>query len=219
MELALADQLCYNRPVRISIMVDHREQDEHTSSDAAYISRILKGDRNAFAFILEKYKMYVLKIVNRHIPYEDAEEVAHDAFIRIYESLAKFTGPEGFKQWMAAITTRTCYDYWRKAYRSKEVPISSFGEEYQEWLERVLSDAPEGSLEEIGAETEARDLLNWALGKLTPEDRMVLELVYMEGLSVREVADLLGWSMANVKIRSFRSRAKLHKLLKSLIGA
>jgi RNA polymerase sigma-70 factor (ECF subfamily) len=42
---------------------------------------------------------------------------------------------------------------------------------------------------------------------------MVLELVYLEGLSVREVADLLGWSTANVKIRSFRSRRKLHKLL------
>ncbi|OPY74132.1 MAG: ECF RNA polymerase sigma-E factor [Syntrophorhabdus sp. PtaU1.Bin002] len=217
MELALDSQLCYNRPVGISAVIDHREQDEHAPSDAAHISHVLNGDRNAFAFILEKYKMYVLKIVNRHIPYEDAEEVAHDAFIRIYESLAKFTGPEGFKQWMAAITTRTCYDYWRKAYRSKEVPISSLGEEHQEWLERVLSDGPGGSLEEIGAATEARDLLNWALGKLTPEDRMVLELVYMEGLSVREVANLLGWSTANVKIRSFRSRAKLHKLLKGLI--
>ena len=48
--------------------------------------------------------MYVLKIVNRHIPYEDAEEVAHDAFIRIYESLAQFKGPEGFRKWMAAIS-------------------------------------------------------------------------------------------------------------------
>jgi len=43
---------------------------------------------------------------------------------------------------------------------------------------------------------------------------MVLELIYMEGLSVREAAGLLGWSMANVKIRAFRSRKKLHKLLK-----
>ncbi|OPY81487.1 MAG: ECF RNA polymerase sigma-E factor [Syntrophorhabdus sp. PtaU1.Bin153] len=217
MELALADQLCYNRPVWIAAVIDCREEDEQISSDAVYIDRVLRGDRNAFAFILKKYKMYVLKIVNRHVPYEDAEEVAHDAFVRIYESLAKFTGPEGFRQWMAAITTRTCYDYWRRAYRSKEVTMSSFGEEHQEWLERVLSDTPESSLEEIGAEAEARDLLNWVLGKLTPEDRMVLELVYMEGLSVREVADLLGWSVANVKIRSFRSRAKLRKLLKGLV--
>jgi RNA polymerase sigma-70 factor (ECF subfamily) len=42
---------------------------------------------------------------------------------------------------------------------------------------------------------------------------MVLELVYLEGYSLRETADLLGWSIANVKVRSFRSRKKLHKLL------
>jgi RNA polymerase sigma-70 factor (ECF subfamily) len=219
MVLALCGQLCYNRPAWISTVIDHMEQDEHESSDSVYISRVLNGDRNAFAFLLRKYKMYVLKIVNRHIPYENVEEVAHDAFIRVYESLAKFNGPEGFEQWMASITTRACYDYWRKAYRSKEVPMSSLGEEHQEWLERVLCDAPEGSLEEIGTRIETRELLNWALGKLTPEDRMVLELVYMEGLSVREVAGLLGWSMANVKIRSFRSRSKLHKLLEGLTGA
>ena len=217
MELALNGQLCYNKPVWTSTVIDHMEQDGHGSSDAVYISRVLNGDVNAFAFLLKKYKMYVLKIVNRHVPYEDAEEVAHDAFIRIYESLAKLSKAEGFRQWMAAITTRTCYDYWRSAYRSKEVPVSSLGEEHQKWLERTLSNVPEGSLEEAGAEIEARDLLNWALGKLTPEDRMVLELVYMEGLSVRETADLLGWSTANVKIRSFRSRAKLHKLLKGLV--
>jgi len=195
MGLALAGQFCYNRPVGVSIVSDHEEQEDRESSDALYISRVLNGDRNAFAFILKKYKMYVMKIVSRHIPFEDAEEVAHDAFIRIYESLAKLNGPDGLKQWMAAIATRTCYDYWRKAYKSKEVPMSSFGEEHQEWLERILSGVPESSI----------------------EDRMVLELVYMEELSIREVADLLGWSTANVKIRSFRSRAKMRKLLEGLI--
>jgi RNA polymerase sigma-70 factor (ECF subfamily) len=217
MGLALAGQFCYNRPVGVSIVSDHEEQEDRESSDALYISRVLNGDRNAFAFILKKYKMYVMKIVSRHIPFEDAEEVAHDAFIRIYESLAKLNGPDGLKQWMAAIATRTCYDYWRKAYKSKEVPMSSFGEEHQEWLERILSGVPESSIEEIAEEVESRELLNWALGKLTPEDRMVLELVYMEELSIREVADLLGWSTANVKIRSFRSRAKMRKLLEGLI--
>lgn len=214
MELALPGQLCYNRPVWVSAVIDRIEGDERELSDSAYITRVLDGDRNAFAFLLKKYKMYVLKIVNRHIPYEDAEEVAHDAFIRVYESLAKFTGSGGFRHWIATIATRTCYDYWRRAYRSKEIAMSSLGDEHREWIERVQVEASGGSIDDIGREIEAREVLDWALARLSPEDRMVLELVYMEGLSVREVADLLGWSTANVKIRSFRSRRKLHKLLK-----
>ena len=214
MELALPGQLCYNRPVWVPAVIDNAEQDEREASDLAYISRVLNGDRDAFAFLLRRYKMYVLKIVGRHVPYEDAEEVAHDAFIRVYESLAKFTGSGGFRHWIAAIATRTCYDYWRRAYRSKEVAMSSLGDGQREWVERAAADPSGGSIDDIGREVEAREVLDWALARLSPEDRMVLELVYLEGLSVREVADLLGWSTANVKIRSFRSRRKLQKLLK-----
>ena len=90
--------------------------------------------------------------------------------------------------------------------------MSSLGDEHREWLDRVASE--QVSIEDIARQAEAREVLDYALSKLSAEDRMVLELVYMEGLSVREVADLLGLSSANVKIRSFRSRRKLHKLLK-----
>ena len=90
--------------------------------------------------------------------------------------------------------------------------MSSLGDEHREWLERAASET--ASIEDIARQAEARELLEYALSRLSAEDRMVLELVYMEGLSVREVAGLLGWSTANVKIRSFRSRRKLHKLLK-----
>jgi RNA polymerase sigma-70 factor, ECF subfamily len=213
-ELALPLTLSYNSAIRSFTMVDF---EEHTSDspDTAYITQVLNGDRNAFAFLLKKYKMYVLKIVNRHIPYGDAEEVAHDAFIRAYESLSKFKGPAGFRMWLAAIATRTCYDYWRRAYRNKEIAMSSLGDEHREWIERAASELSDTSPDDIGRQAEAREVVAWALARLSPEDRMVLELVYMEGLTVREVADLLGWSMANVKIRSFRSRKKLHKLLRN----
>lgn len=205
--LALAVCVCYNRPQGY-IMADNTRDRE----DAVYIDRIRGGDKDAFACIVKKYKMYVLKIVNRHIPYEEAEEVAHDAFIRIYESLGQLKEIDTFRQWMAAIATRTCYDYWRRAYRSKEVPMSTLSDEHREWLESVSSD--EASIEDIAAAAEAREVLDFALSRLSAEDRMVLELVYLEGLSVREAAGLLGLSMANVKIRAFRSRRKLQKLLK-----
>ena len=95
--------------------------------------------------------------------------------------------------------------------------MSSLGEKHQTWLEEVISEGSGQSLEEKGSQQEAREILDWALGKLSVEDRMVLELIYLEGLSGKEAADLLGWSLANVKVRSFRSRRKLQGLLTGLV--
>jgi len=76
-----------------------------------------------------------------------------------------------------------------------------------------MSEQSDQSFHEKSSQQEAIEILDWALGKLSAKDRMVMELVYLEGLSGKEAADLLGWSVANVKIRSLRSRRKLEKLL------
>ena len=192
--------------------------DPSKPSDAEIVRQVLDGYVNAFESLLIRYKELVLKIVKKRVPYNDVEETTQDVFIRVYKSLSSFKGKSDFKHWLSSITVKTCYDYWRKSYRSREVPMSSLTERHQEWLEGVLSDQSEQSIYEKGLKNEARELLDWALAKLSAEDRMVLELMYLEGLSVKEAADLLGWSVANVKVRSFRSRMKLQRLLTRLLG-
>jgi RNA polymerase sigma-70 factor (ECF subfamily) len=189
------------------------QNDPHNHSDAEIVRQILEGDGNAFETLLKRCNDLVLRIVKKHVPYNDVEETAQDVFIRAYQSLPTFKGQSDIKHWFSTIAVRACYDYWRKAYRSQEVPMSSLTEKHQDWLEEVLSDQSEKSLYEKGIQNEAKELLDWALGKLSAKDRMVLELIYFEGLSGKEAADLLGWSAANVKVRSFRSRKKLEKLL------
>ena len=93
--------------------------------------------------------------------------------------------------------------------------MNSLSEDHRAWLEKTLSEQSTQSYQEKGAQKEAREILDWALEKLSAEDRMVLELVYLEGHSVKETAALLGWSIANVKVRSFRSRRKLLKLFQT----
>ncbi len=85
------------------------------------------------------------------------------------------------------------------------------------WLNAALFDNSSQSFREAGLQKEAREILDWALDRLSAEDRMVLELVYLEGLSVKEAAGQLGWSTANVKVRLFRSRKKLYSLLTGAI--
>ncbi len=188
-------------------------------SDDEIIRRILDGDVNAFEHLLVKYQDQVLKIVRKRIPYGQVEETVQDVFVRAYQSLPAFKGKSGFKQWLSAIAVRTCYDFWRKQYRAREFPMSTLTEKHQDWLEKIISDQSSRLFNEQSFQKEAREVLDWALDRLSVEDRMVLELVYLEGLSGKEAAELLGWSVANVKIRSHRSRKKLRKLLAESIYA
>ncbi len=195
---------------------DSTDPADSKSDDLKIIRQVINGNGNAFEVLLKKYKQHVVKIVYRHLPYDQVEETAHEVFIRAYQSLPGFKGKSGFKQWLSGIAVRTCYDFWRKKYRSREISMSSFSEKHKHWFEAVTADLSDQTFHEQSRKKEARELLDRALGRLTPEDRIVLELVYLEGLSGKETADLLGWSVANVKIRSFRSRKKLKKVLTGL---
>jgi RNA polymerase sigma-70 factor (ECF subfamily) len=186
------------------------------SPDLDTIQRVLNGEVNAYEYLMTKYLNHVTNIVYKHIPQQEVEEVVQNVFVRVYKSLKTFKHKSGFKPWLSAIAVRACYDHWRKVYRSKEVPISSLSEKHQEWLEGVLSEESSQADNNKKQQKKARKILDWGLGHLSPEDRMVMELVYLEGLSGKEAAKLLGWSVANVKVRSFRARKKLHKLLARL---
>jgi RNA polymerase sigma-70 factor (ECF subfamily) len=190
------------------------QNDAVRSSDAEIVRQVLDGNINAFESVILRHRVLVLTIVKKHVPEDAVEETAQEAFVRAYQSLATFKGTGDFSRWLSSIAVRTCYDYWRKAYRSREIPFSALTENQSQWLEQVIAQRPEEALDAIGPQMEAREVLNWALGKLSAGDRMVLELVYLDGFSVQEAAELLGWSKANVKVRSFRARMKLEKLLR-----
>jgi RNA polymerase sigma-70 factor (ECF subfamily) len=189
------------------------ENGSSTSSDMEIVRRVVGGDINAYEHLLTKYKPYVMQIVARHLPHQFVEETAHDVFVRAYQALPGINSRIAFKPWLSTIAVRTCHDFWRKRYRTRELPISSLSENHQEWLKQVIATDSAQVLTEKGRQQEARELLERALAKLPPGDRMVLELIYFEERSGRETAKLLGLSIANVKIRAFRARNRLKKLL------
>lgn len=86
-----------------------------------------------------------------------------------------------------------------------------------DWIESIPSEAPTGGLEALAEENEAGMLLDWALGQLAPDDRVVLTLTHMDGQTLADVADLMGWSVSKVKVRSFRARRKLRGVLGHLL--
>ena len=184
--------------------------------DLDIISEVLGGDTQRFEKLIDRHREHVFRIVGRRIPREDVDEIAHDVFVRAWSSLASYRGESPFQWWLSKIAVRTCHDYWRGRYRSKETPMSSLGEEHADWLEKTMAGEPEYSFDRAESRMMARDILMRALAHLSPADRAVIELVHLEERPVREAADLLGWSTANVKVRAYRARKKLRKILEKL---
>lgn len=192
-------------------MDDRAAVDRSVTDDRTLIRRIVQGEIDLFAEIIDRYQRHVARIVGRHVPRDRVSEVAHDVFVRAYGSLRQFAGSAPFEHWLAGIAVRTCYDYWR-AVKRDEIPVSALTGEHQQWIERALTVQSESDFRQEARGREAREVLDWGLRQLSPENRLVLTLVHLEGHSIREAAQLLGWSVVNVKVRAYRARRALRKL-------
>jgi len=190
---------------------------KESPSDAEVIQEVLQGDVDRFEILLDRYKRYVFTIVGRRVPYEHVDEIAHETFIQAYSSLSKFRGDGEFKDWIASIAVRATYAFWRKQYKNREVSMGALGDHHKRWVQEIVNRTSIESFDRMVDRKEAKELLQWALGKLTPEERAVLELTVLEGRSVKETAALLGWSPVNVKVRAFRARSKLKKLIEKVV--
>ena len=182
------------------------------------IDRVLNGDIDAFALLMNKYGAVVVNRVKYHVPEAGIEETVQDAFVRAYRSLGTCRDRKKFKAWLSSIAVKAAYDYLRKQYRRKETAVSKLTTDHRDWLERVSIQQSKEEYHRRLACSEARDVLDWALSQLPAQDRMVLELVHLQEIPVKKAAKLLGWSTINVKVRSHRSRKKLRAIIEDLIA-
>ena len=185
--------------------------------DAPIITRVIAGEVDAFALLVQRYQHEVFRVVSRHIPRQYVEETAHEVFIKAFQSLAKCQHRDHFAHWLAAIAVRTCYDFWRKSYRNRELPLSDIADEQRENARRIIDNRSYQSFCDQDGQRRSRELLEYALAHFNAEDRMVLTLIYLEDMPLREAAQLLGWSIANIKVRAFRCKKKLRQVLTRLL--
>jgi len=187
---------------------------DNIPDDASVISDILKGNINSFEILMDRYQDHVSRIVRNHVTWDNAPEVAHDTFVRAYQSLGGFQGTGPFKHWLAKIAIRCCQDFWRGYYRDQENLVGPLPDDGRNWVDHLLSDQ---SAERDAERVEARDLLQWALGQLSASERMVLTLTHLNEYSVAEAAELLDWSVIRIKVQSHRARKKLRKILSKIL--
>lgn len=171
--------------------------------DAAIVRRVVAGDADAFALLLDRHAERVRRLVARNVPRAAVREVAHDAFVSAYLSLGTYAPTHPFEHWLVRVALRACAEYWRARGRgASSVDAATAGLRHDDLAPLRADD---------------RELCEWALARLAREDREVLTLVYFEELDVKECAKLLGWSASKVKVRAHRARVRLRRWLEDVL--
>ena len=176
------------------------------STDQQQINLVLHGHTHAFAVLVERYKDMVFTLALKMLKNrEEAEEVAQDAFLKVYKSLNSYKQESKFSTWLYKITYNTCLDRIRKNNRQQNtIDIESYSE-----AALVSSDDIIGRMEDM----ERKQLIRECLNLLPGEDGFLLMLYYFEEQTVKEISKIMDITVNHVKIKLHRSRKKLATLI------
>jgi len=179
--------------------------------DATLVERVRAGDVAAFEPLVEKYRQRVFRLAYNVLrSQEDAWDVAQEAFIKAYQALPSFRGQSAFYTWLFRIAMNVAHD---KA-RQRGAAGRAFGTERvteEEW-ERTMPD-PGEEPDDAAARAEERSRITRALGALPEPHRAIIMLSDLEGLSYREIADVLKIPMGTVMSRLHNARKRLRAVL------
>jgi RNA polymerase sigma-70 factor, ECF subfamily len=178
------------------------EQELAANADAADVRDSLAGDDQAYARLVRRYQDLITAQVwratgNRSV----CEELVQQVFVEAYFSLRRFRADAPLLHWLRRICTRVCYRHWKTEKRSAaRVQLTA----------SAWTDLPE---QPSASSSEHREWVQSLLEQVSARDRLVLTLLYLEGCSVEEAANLAGWSKTMVKVQAHRARKRLQALI------
>lgn len=181
-------------------------------TDDSLVAAVRDGDEAAFEVLFERHRRSVARLAYRFFyRREQVEDVVQESFASAYFALGNYRGGQerSFIAWLTKITVRTCYDALRRAKRT-ESSLSELSENDAALLSTKLRGNGSNEIENAAV---SRDLASKLLERLEPEDRLVLTLQSVADLSVAETAEVTGWSVSKVKMRTHRARRALQKVL------
>jgi RNA polymerase sigma-70 factor (ECF subfamily) len=174
--------------------------------DWADVQASLHGDGDGYARLVRRYQQDIGVYMWRFTRQRGAwEELVHDVFVEAYLGLASYKGRAPLLHWLKRIATRVGYRFWRRRERRRrEGPLT---EDATATL--VCPDQQE-------AARQAGELAHRLLARLSPRDRLVMTLMYLEGCTTAEIAELTGWSQSMVKVQAHRARKRLRKTCEAM---
>jgi RNA polymerase sigma-70 factor (ECF subfamily) len=177
------------------------------------IARAQSGDSTAFNQIVQAYRKRILGTIARLIARpDDVEDVGQEVFLRLYFSLDQLRTPEVFEPWLYRLTVNAAYDYLRKQRRRQESRMADLSDQ-----QVMMADAVAGSKldQEDRRRKQVREMVDSLLGAVSEEDRILLTMKEVEGLSLKELEKIYGVNENALKVRLFRARQRVLKALES----
>ncbi|MBR91027.1 MAG: RNA polymerase subunit sigma-24, partial [Verrucomicrobiales bacterium] len=178
--------------------------------DQELIAAVLEGDASSFEPLVAKYQPRVFATARRYARREDeVEDIVQEIFIKAYQKLSTFRGEAPFEHWLMRMAVRTCYDFLRKHQRNREFTVTEMTEDETDWLENRGEDTTDRDADREAAKA----LVNRLMEGLSPDFRLVITLLEIEEKSVKDIAEITGWSVSKVKVTAHRAREKMRNLL------
>ena len=178
------------------------------------IQRAQSGDAAAYNEIVQAYRKRILGTIFRLIGRaEDVEDVGQEVFVRLYFSLDQLRTVEVFEPWLYRLTVNAAYDYLRKLRRTRSIRMADLS------LEQLsAADAAESGkqLSEERHRKDIREMMNLLLDQVSEEDRLLLTLKEIEGLSLKELSKVYEVNENALKVRLFRARQRVLRAYEQL---
>ncbi len=175
------------------------------------------GDDAAFNSIVAAYRKRIMGTIARLIGRpEDVEDVAQEVFLRLYFSLDQLRTAEVFEPWLYRLTVNAAYDHLRRQKRRHESRMSDLSEQ-----QVVMADATAGGKATVEEQrrTQVREEVQELLEGVSEEDRILLTLKEVEGLSLKELEKIYRVNENALKVRLFRARQRVIKAFESKRGS
>ncbi|MDA8976838.1 RNA polymerase sigma factor [bacterium] len=188
--------------------------DQSPTVSPELLTRVRAGDEEAWRRLIDLLNPLISKIIRNQVRRTtDHDDLAQEAFTKIFLKLDQFAGKQPFTHWVSRLTVNTCYDWLRRQKVRPLVTYSDLGETQAEILEKNLAGQPGEDKESLAA---MRELLDRLISTLNPRQQIVIRLLDLEEKSVQDVCDLTGWGESKVKVTAMRARRKLSEQLKKL---
>ncbi len=185
-------------------------------TDEELVGIVVGGDVDCFEELITRYQSRVFGMARKYFRNEsDAEDVVQTIFTKTFQKLSSYKGTAPFEHWFMRLSVNACYDALRRKRNRPDHTISDMLFDDESWQDRLDKITESSDREE---QEQARELVHTVLDQVSARARIVLTLQELEGRTIKEIAEITGWSESLVKVQAFRARKEMRAAVERFLS-
>ncbi|HIM67823.1 MAG TPA: sigma-70 family RNA polymerase sigma factor [Verrucomicrobia bacterium] len=185
-------------------------------TDEELVGIVVGGDVDCFEELITRYQPRVFGMARKYFRNEsDAEDVVQTIFTKTFQKLSTYKGTAPFEHWFMRLSVNACYDALRRKRNRPDHTISDMLFDDESWQDRLDKITEASDREE---QEQARELVHTVLDQVSARARIVLTLQELEGRTIKEIAEITGWSESLVKVQAFRARKEMRAAVERFLS-